>query len=610
MEFLNIILDRVSNTVVFNIIQGRLPGSETHIHSVVDEDLIGEYLSEIERISSISHTITEGSGIISIDVAADLRKVGEAFYRQFFPEVIRDRLRKTDTGFLFFHVDSGLGSIPWELLHDGTGFFSDRFFIGRNVSGFWKEKSVTEKDRLRVLIIADPTEDLPWARAEGEGLFDTLNAEVSADRLDIQLLVGKRITKLNLLSALKDKHIVHYAGHVHHSANPGESGWLLYGNRILRAREIEKAGFAPDLVFSNSCFSSPVNTGEPISDSQSLNQEGVARSGDLALAFLKAGIYNFIGTNWEIQDSRRTFEFAIAFYRSIFEERSVGEALFDARHHSRTSFPSSDLTWANYVLHGNPRTRVYRAGGRRTFDASRNALMYKRITEEYPSPISAAYTAFTDCQNSGGADCLGLLCDTFAKTILVTGSVILGQAVSLHMQTGLPSPDSRISLEEWFNKTEEIFNFIKSMQIDTALPGIAEVIYQHRDSLRKMFLWRSDYLNRKIDADSLETYTVTYQYMLDNFLYDLGFFRKNLIFALKDSDENRGRPLHGNRNSDIRILPAEYYEEKISGYLKTNRSIIVYYNSSKKHLFSLEPFMKMNPNTGVTEFPCVTDSVI
>ena len=146
-------------------------------------------------------------------------------------------------------MDYRLRNIPWELLYDGSHFLVDKLFIGKNISGYWRDMLRPERDRLRVLIVADPTEDLEWARMEGEGLFESLNAELSADRLDVQFMAGRRITKLNLLNAVKDRDIIHYSGHLYYSHDQQESGWLLKGDKVLRAREIEKAGFSPYLVF-------------------------------------------------------------------------------------------------------------------------------------------------------------------------------------------------------------------------------------------------------------------------------------------------------------------------------------------------------------------------
>ncbi|MBI3394747.1 MAG: hypothetical protein HY042_02820 [Spirochaetia bacterium] len=113
MDLFSIIIDRVGSTNVFNIIQGRLPARETHLQTVVDADLIDEFLAEIEKLSRISNSLSDR---VPIDIPAQMKRVGETFFLQFFPEPIQDRIRSSDQGFLFLHVDHRLRTIPWELL--------------------------------------------------------------------------------------------------------------------------------------------------------------------------------------------------------------------------------------------------------------------------------------------------------------------------------------------------------------------------------------------------------------------------------------------------------------------------------------------------------------
>ena len=60
MDILNILIDRVDNVNVFNLIQGRTPGRDTHLHTSVDQDLIQEFLDELERIAHLSNQVHEG----------------------------------------------------------------------------------------------------------------------------------------------------------------------------------------------------------------------------------------------------------------------------------------------------------------------------------------------------------------------------------------------------------------------------------------------------------------------------------------------------------------------------------------------------------------------
>ncbi len=596
-DLFSIIIDRVGKTNVFNIIQGTVPSRDTHLQTIVDDDLISEFLTEIERLSRISNSISDHGGAPSIDVSGELRKIGETFFRQFFPESIQERLTDTSRGYLFMHVDYSLRNIPWELLHDGTCFLGDKFFVGKNVAGLWVDYNRIEKDRLRVLIIADPTEDLEWARVEGEGLYESLNAEVSADRVDVHLMVGKRISKLSLLNALKDRDVIHYAGHVHSSSDQRESGWLLYGDKILRAREIEKAGISPDLVFSNSCLSyqSDAKEGQSIPTG--------ARFNDLAGAFLKAGIANYIGTNWEIRDNRRTYDFALHFYRSIFEGKSVGESLFDARMHARRSFPSFDLTWANYLLHGYPTTRIISRGSKPVHDATRNIVVSKQIAGEYPMPIAREYEKFLGLADHTPAaeETLKSLAKIMETAIETCASIVFGNLKFHDIRGNLPTPGSLSSMRDIVDHLFQTLANLSSIQIELAAPGMMEALNHHRDSIYKMINWAAEFHNGSLPADEFSSYSVTYQYLLDNFLGDLSMLRRNLLVYIP-AEGDIALKLHGVREDEFRILPAEFKEPVFRERINRCRGSICFYNGSRKIIFSLGEYAWRDESDGSIHF--------
>lgn len=608
MDFFNIIIDRVGTTNVFNVIQGRMPARETHLKSIVDEDLIGEFLQEVERLSRISNSISEYGGAPSVDVSGELRKIGETVFQQIFPEMLQDRLRNQPRGYLFLHVDHALRNIPWELLHDGTCFLADKFAIGKNVASHWTDMGNLEKERLRVLIIADPTEDLEWARIEGEGLYDSLNTEIGPDLIDVQFMVGKRITKLNLLSALKDRDVIHYAGHVYTEDDPRESGWLLYGDKMLRAREIEKSGYTPHLVFSNSCLSAPSRAGNSGSSNMGTDASGDAhynRFNDIAGAFLKAGIGNYIGTHWEIKDNRRTYDFALHFYRSIFEEKTVGEALFDARNHARRSFPSFDLTWANYLLHGNPMARVFRPVKGNTFDVSRSILVSKWIVGEYPWSIAVEYEKFLKGSESGVSylEILTQLSRVFEKTLQTVGAIVFSNYRYLEMEGDMPEKDVSVSFEDWVDRLFETVSTLSSLQLELAAPGMIEVLLQHRESVYKMLSWREELNKDQIvnDHAMASSYAVTFQSHMDALLNDLSMLRRYQILFVKD-EGNEAVVLHGTRMADMRVLPSDFREPYLQKAVNRNRGHVCFFNSSRKILFSMNHYLTFDDRRMQVQF--------
>ena len=597
MEYLSIIIDRVGTTNVFNIIQGRLPTRDTHLQTVVDEDLLEEFLQEVHRLARRANSIAEGEAAGS-ELSRELRQAGEAFFLQFFPEQIQERLRRTDHAYLFLHVDHRLRNVPWGLLHDGNSFLADRFYLGKNVSGFWKENQRTERDRLRLLIVADPTEDLPWAAKEGEGLFETLNAEVSPDQLDLQFMSGRHITKLALLNAIKNRDIIHYAGHVHYDREEQESGWLLSGGKVLRAREIEKVGALPGLVFSNSCLS--------LSGGEDPTGTGGSRLNDLAGAFLRTGICNYVGTHWEIRDSSRTFDFALNFYRAIFEERSVGEALFEARQHARRSYPADDLTWAGYALHGNPLARIFRSRARRAFDASRNELNALRVTEQFPQPIAQAYLGFQEVPDDGRhqSDLFAELIATLDATLSVVGALVFGSHRHMNLRTGAPPTGGPVGAEEWVRALYVCSDAIRMVKKEIAAGRVLEYLYLHRSSIEKMLVWRAEFLAGAISDSDLDSHLVTFQYQLENLLADLSALgRYPLLYIPRSGDEVIA--LNGPRPRRMALMPAEFEEPELREQAEACRGQVCFHNTSRRLLIGLADFLKYDPSEDKFRLPLV-----
>ena len=198
----------------------------THLDTVVDDDLLEEFLSQVRSLGEIANSLGKAKEHTALNFSQDLKRIGEIFFNQFFPEDIQDYLRYANQSFLFLHVAPRLGNIPWELLYNTDHFLAERFYIAKNTSAYWAKSASVFKERLRMLIIANPTDDLPWAREEGEKLFEALNSEMNIDFFEIQILSGQRINKIELLHNIKECDIIHYTGHTYVHTDPQESGWL------------------------------------------------------------------------------------------------------------------------------------------------------------------------------------------------------------------------------------------------------------------------------------------------------------------------------------------------------------------------------------------------
>ncbi len=283
MEIINIIIDTVDDTLVFNLIESRFPSKYLHYKNKISKEFIKEFIKEIININHFILSMNDLDYDTSIRTINKLKVISETFFVEFFPEEIIEKLRLLDGGYLFFHIDSNLAHIPWDLLYDGKSFLGDKFRIGKSIDGTWKEKIRNDKPKLKILLLVNPTMDLEDAQEEGHILIETLNTEISNDLLEIQMYVGDRITKFKFLSEIQNYDIVHFAGHVVYNENYPNGGILLANNEVLSSKEIERLPNTPYLVFLNACRSA-------------IKESNIG----LANAFLKAGVPNYIGTNWNI----------------------------------------------------------------------------------------------------------------------------------------------------------------------------------------------------------------------------------------------------------------------------------------------------------------------
>lgn len=145
---LNLIIDRVGSVNVFNILDTSGSGSESHLQSTIDEDLILEYIKEIENLVRVSNAVNSkgmSHKTLETEILHELKILGETFYDQFFPAPIQEKLRLTTEKYLHLNIDPKLGVIPWELLHDGTcfcriNFLSEKRFEENQAKTFLKKK--------------------------------------------------------------------------------------------------------------------------------------------------------------------------------------------------------------------------------------------------------------------------------------------------------------------------------------------------------------------------------------------------------------------------------------------------------------------------------------
>ena len=287
----------------------------------------------------------------STSVQVELERNGRYAYGHLIPGRIQRLLDQSRADHLRLDIDEQLIDLPWELIHDGAEFLCLRHAIGRLLMSdqefHTQPRRVRAARETRVLVVADPTADLPAARLEGRRVASLLRDRCG---MHVDEFTTSSTNKKDFLLSLKGYDIVHFAGHAsHHPERPDESS-LLFADGEIQAFEIARfiASKSPAVVFLNACWSAE-ELRDP--DSYSPMMRGLGRT------FLYAGVAAFVGYLIPVPDESAT-QFAISVYESVAQGQTIGESLRQARVRCRNSAEKDDLTWCSAILYGDPAARV------------------------------------------------------------------------------------------------------------------------------------------------------------------------------------------------------------------------------------------------------------
>jgi CHAT domain-containing protein len=257
-------------------------------------------------------------------------------------------------------VHDGEGSrIPWETLRVGDvhpaleGGLTRRYTSETMTVARWSEQR-TPGTPLQVLMIVDPTLDLPGAADEGTALARLLRAGGAS----VELLSGAAATRDATLRAFgSGRHdVLHFAGHgFFDAADPGRSGLVCASGEVLRGTDVTRLGDLPALVFFNACEAARVRRPRRATDASRLF--AFRRSTSVAEGFLNGGVANFLGTHWPVGD-QAAFAFSTRFYERLLQGAALGECVLDAR---QRVLALGSIDWADYVLYGSPDFTVGRS---------------------------------------------------------------------------------------------------------------------------------------------------------------------------------------------------------------------------------------------------------
>ncbi len=305
-----------------------------------------EMLQQIESLESGAAT------------SRDLAQIGDTLARTLLPATVREGLEAMHARPLVLVHDRESSRVPWEVLRIGTlhpalesglsrRYASDALSVAR-----WREDR-TAGEPLRVLLVVDPTRDLPGAAVEGDAIKQLL----ARRNVTFDLLAGRDAKRSRIVAALGTGafDVLHFAGHAFFDARePHNGGLVCDGRETLRAEHLANVGVLPALVFCNACEAArvrkPARAMAPRGPTLGLQRSMTG----IAEGFLAGGVANFVGTHWPVGDES-AFGFSQRLYDSLLQGERLGEAVLAGRQQLH-AIPSVD--WADYVHYGNPDFRL------------------------------------------------------------------------------------------------------------------------------------------------------------------------------------------------------------------------------------------------------------
>ena len=286
---------------------------------------------------------------------AEIERLGRRIGAMVLPASVARELAAAAGHHVTVIHDRDASVIPWETLRLGRWVpaldagLSRRYLADDVAVARWAERQVHER-QLRVLLVVDPTGDLPAARAEGRRLA-VLASRVKG--LAVQTVAGEAATRSAVLEGIGSERfdVFHYAGHAFFSeAAPGESG-LECADGPLRAHELLRLRSLPALMFFNACEAARVRQRGVGTGTARVGARGDLRTAPgFAETLMRAGVANYVGTSWPVGDDAARV-FADRFYKRLLAGESIGPALVSGR---RAVNALESVDWADYLHFGDP----------------------------------------------------------------------------------------------------------------------------------------------------------------------------------------------------------------------------------------------------------------
>lgn len=277
---------------------------------------------------------------------------GNSWAKMVLPDSILQTLPHYADHHLVVVHDATSSRLPWETLHlkdwaPALNAGMSHRYLADNLSVAKYLEEPRQEPHLHVLLVVDPTNTLPGAKAEAARITQIL-AHRKGIRLDkIEGAEGTRQAIIQAITSGKYD-VLHFAGHAHFDpVNRSQSGILCANNQQLTGADLSRLGNLPSLVFFNACEAGRLrgNSKPVIKNPKKLRQQSIG----FAEAFLRGGVANFVGTYWPVSDDSAK-AFGESFYKAILAGQTLGEAMRIAR---GGVHEESELDWADYIHYGD-----------------------------------------------------------------------------------------------------------------------------------------------------------------------------------------------------------------------------------------------------------------
>jgi CHAT domain-containing protein len=307
------------------------------------------------------------AGVDRSDIAQRLARFMHDLGRSPLFSALRERLAETGDLELRVVANGGLQSLPLPMAVDpeSDNTLAQQVVVVAQISLVAEpSRARPTAARKRMLVVADPRDDLPFARWEAALIVK----QAAEHGVDVQLLQGFEATADMLLARISSVDMLHFAGHAAHDWHDASRSGLLCADRHLPVAELrvvtERAPL--DLVVLSACDSG-------LSDTTRLPDEFIG----LPAAFFALGAQTVIASMWSIPDEATSLLMAEFYAQALGKNLGYGLALNLAQRRIAGA-TAAELDVAQRLQD------LYEAGGRSDARLARRALAHLRRPDERP----------------------------------------------------------------------------------------------------------------------------------------------------------------------------------------------------------------------------------